>query len=114
MLGAYVGLCELIFGLLEALLAPSWLQLGYLGALLGYVNLLWGLCLRIFGDFGATTVPSWLQLGHLDAILALSRLGHVKLLFGTSRLILGAAGWFLEPCRASVKPIFSLGQFSPR
>ena len=39
MLGAYVGLCWLIFSFLEAMLAPSWLQLGHLGALLGQAML---------------------------------------------------------------------------
>ena len=53
------------WGYLGAIMAPYWLQLGHLGALLG---LSW----RIFGHLGAILAPYLLQLGHPGSILALS------------------------------------------
>ena len=63
MLGAYVGLCWLIFGHLGAMLGPYWLQLGHLGLILA---LSW-----------AILTPNWPSCPDLGSLL-----GHLGLPLG--------------------------------
>ena len=58
----YLGLCCRIFGYLEAILAPSWLQVGHLGSILALSWALLGAGWAHLGSSQASLDASWVHL----------------------------------------------------